>query len=171
MRTMVDTALHYASLGYAVFPCTSGTRPVPLTPHGFKDATSDPDQIAEWWHVWPTPASAYRQLACWWWMWTTRRTPGWPTSPSWLAAWPPPRPRSPLEAGGTTSSPTPGKEWRCSVSELAPHVDIRTDGGLFIAPPSLRSDGAYLWVEGCELEVPRDQLPEPPQWLVGPSMN
>jgi hypothetical protein len=60
---MLDAALHYANNGLFVFPlhslkdgrCTCG-RPHcpdagkhPRTPHGFKDATVDKDQIRRWW--------------------------------------------------------------------------------------------------------------------------
>jgi len=41
-----DWALWFAGLGLPVFPC-KGKRPV--TPHGFKDATTDMTQITRWW--------------------------------------------------------------------------------------------------------------------------
>src|SRR5262245_43929160 len=47
-------ALRYAELGYPVFPCLPGTK-VPLTDHGFLDATVDPDVIDRWWAA--TPAA------------------------------------------------------------------------------------------------------------------
>jgi hypothetical protein len=37
-------ALDYAAAGWSVFPCKAGSKQ-PATPHGFKDATLDPDQI------------------------------------------------------------------------------------------------------------------------------
>mgnify|MGYP005783306689 FL=1 len=38
---------YYAkNMGLRVFPCNGKT---PATPHGCKDATTDPAQIAEWW--------------------------------------------------------------------------------------------------------------------------
>ena len=43
-----DAALRYAELGYPVFPCAAGGK-VPLTPRGFKDATTDAAQIRAWW--------------------------------------------------------------------------------------------------------------------------
>jgi len=43
---MVDWAQYYASLGWPVFPCRGKA---PLTEHGFRDATTDPFQIATWW--------------------------------------------------------------------------------------------------------------------------
>ena len=43
-----EAALRYAELGYPVFPCVSGDK-TPLTTHGYKDASTDPDQIDRWW--------------------------------------------------------------------------------------------------------------------------
>src|SRR5690242_9476568 len=37
--------------GYAVFPCREDKKPA--TPHGFKDASKDPDEIAELWRRFP----------------------------------------------------------------------------------------------------------------------
>jgi hypothetical protein len=41
-------ALACARRGWPVFPCKPGTKE-PATPHGFKDATTDPGQIRAWW--------------------------------------------------------------------------------------------------------------------------
>jgi Bifunctional DNA primase/polymerase, N-terminal/AAA domain len=43
-----DLALAYAARGWHVFPCAAGGK-TPLTRNGFKDATTDPAIIAEWW--------------------------------------------------------------------------------------------------------------------------
>ena len=40
-------ALAYARRGWPVFPCLPGQK-IPATAHGFRDATTDPDQITEW---------------------------------------------------------------------------------------------------------------------------
>jgi hypothetical protein len=40
-------ALAYARRGWPVFPCLPGKK-VPATRHGFRDATTDPNQITEW---------------------------------------------------------------------------------------------------------------------------
>jgi Bifunctional DNA primase/polymerase, N-terminal len=40
-------ALAYARRGWPVFPCRPGQK-VPATRHGFRDATTDPDQITGW---------------------------------------------------------------------------------------------------------------------------
>lgn len=43
----LDTALTLARRGWFVFPCKPDK--TPLTPHGFKNATSDLAQVARWW--------------------------------------------------------------------------------------------------------------------------
>jgi len=45
-------ALAYAGRGWPVFPCRPG-RKEPDTPHGFKDATTDPGTITDWWTAVP----------------------------------------------------------------------------------------------------------------------
>jgi len=50
-------ALEYARRGLPVFPCKperfGEERKRPFTRHGFKDATTDPIKIAQWWEWWP----------------------------------------------------------------------------------------------------------------------
>jgi Bifunctional DNA primase/polymerase, N-terminal len=46
-------ALEYARRGWPVFPCRPG-RKEPDTPHGFKDATTDPERITIWWTAVPS---------------------------------------------------------------------------------------------------------------------
>jgi|SRR5262245_34177450 len=48
----LDAALEYARKGLPVFPCSPLDKK-PLTPHGFKDATTDAAQIHAWWGKWP----------------------------------------------------------------------------------------------------------------------
>jgi putative DNA primase/helicase len=45
-------ARRYAEHGWAVFPVKPRDKR-PLTANGFKDATTDPAQIADWWQQWP----------------------------------------------------------------------------------------------------------------------
>jgi hypothetical protein len=44
----LNAALRYAAAGWPVFSCKPGLKE-PATPHGFKDATTDPGQIRRWW--------------------------------------------------------------------------------------------------------------------------
>lgn len=65
-----SVALWYAEQGWPVFPCRAASMPCidergcrdagycrcpkrPLTKNGLKDASTDPDQIREWWSKWP----------------------------------------------------------------------------------------------------------------------
>jgi hypothetical protein len=45
-------------------------------------------------------------------------------------------------------------------------VDVKTDGGYVLMPPSRTADGKYTWPGDWELAVPPDRLPEPPSWLI-----
>ncbi|MFD1716723.1 phage/plasmid primase, P4 family [Georgenia deserti] len=45
--TNIDGALRWARRGRPVFPCDARKRP--LTAHGFRDATTDEDQVRAWW--------------------------------------------------------------------------------------------------------------------------
>jgi hypothetical protein len=49
---LLARALAYAGRGWPVFPCRPG-RKEPDTPHGFKDATTDPARITAWWTAVP----------------------------------------------------------------------------------------------------------------------
>jgi hypothetical protein len=44
----------YARLGYGVFPCKAGDKH-PITRHGLKDATLEPQRLQAWWQA--TPAA------------------------------------------------------------------------------------------------------------------
>ena len=44
--TTLDAALRYAARGWPVFPCRGK---IPLTPHGFHDASTDAATIEAWW--------------------------------------------------------------------------------------------------------------------------
>lgn len=55
MTSMMSSALALAGLGWPVFPCVeTGPRPKrPYIAHGFKAATTSPEQIRQWWTAWP----------------------------------------------------------------------------------------------------------------------
>jgi hypothetical protein len=60
--TPLEAALRYGAGGRRIFPCNKARRP--LTTHGFRDASSDPNQIRAWWQnhphaligFWPGPS-------------------------------------------------------------------------------------------------------------------
>jgi hypothetical protein len=49
---MLRAALAYAEMGFAVFPCALRGK-APLTEHGFKDASKDPEVIRALWRLHP----------------------------------------------------------------------------------------------------------------------
>ena len=52
MNELKEAALHYAELGLAVFPLIPRDKK-PLTENGFKNATTDPEKIENWWTIHP----------------------------------------------------------------------------------------------------------------------
>jgi hypothetical protein len=48
---MQSAAVEYALQGKKVLPCKQDK--APYTSNGFKDATSQVDQVTEWWKHWP----------------------------------------------------------------------------------------------------------------------
>jgi len=49
---MLEMATKYAARGWPVLPLAPEAK-TPITKHGFKDASTDPDQLREWWHEHP----------------------------------------------------------------------------------------------------------------------
>ena len=163
---MLEAALRYAELGYPVFPCAPGTKE-PLTENGFHNATTDAAQIEAWWTERP---NANLGLAA-----AGLLVLDVDIEATWLAD----EPDKQRELAGAPLSLTPsggrhfvfrqptGHSWRNTAGTIAPHVDTRAVGGYIVAPPSALPGGkAYRWAPGAELDLPPDQLPEPPTWLV-----
>jgi hypothetical protein len=165
--SLLEAALAYAELEYAVFPCAPGKK-TPITDHGFQNATTDPAQIESWWTKWPTANIAM------------------PTEGLLVVdfdgaqnTWLKDEPEKLLELAAAPISLTPGggrhyifrqpegKHWRNTTKKLSEDVDTRADGGYIVLPPSmLTPEGAYRWAAGMALDVSPSDLPTPPAWLV-----
>jgi len=163
---LLDAALAYADLGYAVFPCVPGKKR-PLTPRGFHDATSDAAQIERWWaeHPGANVTIPTRGLI-------VIDVDG--AQNGWLSD----DPERQLDLARAPISRTPrggrhyifrqpdGKRWGNTTGRIAPGVDTRGDGGYILVPPSIVSGSAYCWEPTLELDTGPAGLPEPPAWLV-----
>jgi len=162
-NSLLNAALMYADLGYPVFPCQAGEKvPYPGS-HGFKDATTDLEQIEAWWTEHP------------------KANIGLPTVSLIVVdidgadnAWPN---DANLDMAPGAISQTPrggchliyrmpaGKAWRSTASTLAPNVDTRAIGGYIVVPPSATGDGTYTWAPSYNLDIGLSELPVPPDWL------
>lgn len=165
MSALLEAAIRYANSGYAVFPCVNGINPTPLTKRGFKDASTDPGQIESWWKRHPDAniGLATDDLLV---IDVDGPKNSWLTKERADELGKAPIARTPRGGWHLVFRRPAGAKWRCSVGRLAPQVDVRTDGGYIVVAPSKRPDGDYHWVDGRELNVPADQLLEPPRWLV-----
>lgn len=153
-EALAESAAWYAAQGIAVFPLHPGSK-VPLTSNGFKAATTDSDQVAEWW----------------------RRTPqaniGLPTGitfdvidvdgPPGVLALAPYVAEIRHQAIGLVSTPRPGGlHWyvppcgdRGNRTGLLPSVDYRGLGGYVVGPPSINGHAdRWRWVRPLDLTHP-----------------
>lgn len=136
----------YAQQGWAVFPLKPGTK-IPATRNGFKDATTDPEQITAWWDA------------------TPQANVGLPTGAAFdvvdidgndgMASF------DALEqAGAFADVPALGyvttpRGWHVYVppsgrgnkTALRPGLDYRGNGGYVVAPPSVVDGKLYRWAQ------------------------
>lgn len=161
---MLDHAIRYADLGYAVFPCAPKDK-TPLTAKGFLEATQDAEQIEAWWTARPDaniglPTQGLLVLDL------DGKDNTWLTPD--LAATLAGAPLSLTANGGKhyLFRQPAGKQWRNTAGKLGPGVDTRADGGYIVVPPSLLRGGkAYRWADCLALDCGPQELPEPPTWL------
>lgn len=156
---ILEAALAYADRGWPVFPCKPRGK-TPLTLHGFKDASTDPEMIRVWWRRWPNAnvaiatgprsfdaldvdgADGERSLSE-----IEARHYELPTGPRQITG----RGRQLFFRGGTLGV-TAGR---------LPGLDTRGDGGYVVAAPSIHPDGPVYVMEDED-----EPLPEPPEWLL-----
>ncbi|NQT35242.1 bifunctional DNA primase/polymerase [bacterium] len=185
---VLKEALKYAGWGWAVFPvhsirkgeCTCGDPSCsspgkhPLTRHGFKDATTDPEVIRRWWRKYPWANIAIAtgeksgcllviDIDC-------KPDRGISGEETWRE----------IEQGypATVEALTGGGgrhlyfsypdsvKIKSGVGIIGPGVDVRADGGYVIAPPSLhRSGKCYEWEASSD---PTDGIAvaSVPDWLI-----
>lgn len=184
-NTPLGWALYYASLGWPVFPlhtpitsggCSCKNKECshigkhPRTPNGFKDATTDPEKIKQWWEQWPDANIAIRtgsisKLLV---LDIDPRHDG-DNSINELSADGFKMPSTPMVMTG-------GSGWHYYFelpdgviiklsANFRPGIDIRCESGYVVAPPSNHSSGKnYEW----EIETGIDDVPlaTAPDWLL-----
>ncbi len=162
---LLAAALDYAARGWPVFPvyemvetgcscghadCDKNAGKHPRTEHGFKDATTNPATIREWWRRWPVANIGIVTGA-----------------PSGLLVLDGDPRNGGIESLKQIESKLPrttltaetgsgGNHWYfhlegaagCRTSFL-PGLDIKADGGYVVAPPS-RTRGPYSWMNAAE---------------------
>lgn len=165
MTSLIECALAYAELGYFVFPCVPG-KAIPLTEHGFKDASNNPEQIRLWWDKNPDANIGLATAGLLVIDIDGEKNP-WPVDQDQI-----------LSLSGSPICLTPGGgshhffrqpdgiNLRCTQSVLADRVDTRADGGYVVTAPSIKDGKSYRWLDGMELDVPPSELPVAPAWLI-----
>jgi hypothetical protein len=162
---LIEAAVAYVGRGLPVFPCRGK---VPLTEHGFQDASTDTDAVLTWWTRWPEAAigiptgtvsglvvldvdvqhggaGTFAELE--------RKRGKLPDAPEVLTG----------GGGKHIYFAHPGREIRNSAGKLGPGLDVRGDHGYVIAPPSGHESGRqYRWLRPQR----KLELPEPPPWLL-----
>lgn len=168
MNERMEAALNYAARGWPVFPCRIDKRPI--TPHGFKDATTSADRIKTWWTMHPSASIGIPT--------------GLPETFDAIDIDPKregedslselqqrygklPDTAISLTGGGGQHflfRHRPGV--KNSVDQIARGIDIRGEGGYIVVPPSGHPSGrTYEWEASSDpAEKP---LADPPDWIAG----
>jgi len=165
----LEMALAYARHGWAVLPlhslvdsrcdcrrtCASPAKH-PRTLHGVKDATTDLDKIARWWGMWPQAGVGI----------ATGAVSGivvFDVDPrhGGLETIDKVRKKYPLFLPETARVRTQGMDggyhlyyaYRegMKLRSPGPGIDIKSDGGYVVAPPSVGPEGPYRWEVAMEL--------------------
>jgi hypothetical protein len=146
---MLHHAIALATRGMAVFPCLPRSKQ-PATPHGFKDATTDPAIIEQWWR---TDPSYNVGIA------TGKASNVFVIDVDGLDAEAELRKveaiHGALPASVEAITPRPGRhvyfQWPgrpvpCSHNKIATGIDVKGDGGYVLVPPSVHPSGrCYCW--------------------------
>jgi hypothetical protein len=163
-HSLADSALAYTRRGWRVLPCRPRGKE-PLTAHGVKDATCDLGAVEAWWHRWPAAnigvATGHGLLVL--------DADGDEGEES-LAALEARHGALELTAHSFTGK---GRHvwFKCmrpvpsSVRRLGPGLDVRSEGGYVIAPPSVHPNGRpYAWDVDHHLD--EVSIAEAPPWLL-----
>jgi P4 family phage/plasmid primase-like protien len=157
--TPSEAALSYAARGWPVFPLKTNSK-LPLTSHGFKDASTWTEQIRAWWSATPEanigiPTGKPSGLVVVD-VDVKNGVNGQESLASLQGMTPTLTARTP-SGGLHLFYALPEGSGRCHVG-LLPGLDIRGDGGYVVAPGSVIDGKPYEWLDA---EAPIAALPEP----------
>ena len=182
-KLLLKAALSYARLGWSVFPvhsarhgqCSCGDKHCenvgkhPRTSHGVKDGTTDTDPIRNWWKKWPhaNVGIATEKQSGILVLDIDPRHEGGASLHSLLKKHGPLPKRPKVKTGGGGRHyyfEHPGILVKSKVG-IRPGLDVRSEGGYVVAPPSRHESGhRYRWVKGAR---PEDiKPPVLPKWLL-----
>ena len=138
----------------------------PRTKHGFHEATRDQEQISQWWTQWPDANIGVR----------TGAESGivvididprkggddsFEDLEKEIGKLPDTAEQHTGSGGRHLIFNYPGKEVKCSRSELGSGIDVKGDGGYIVVPPSWNANGPYVWEWSSHpLEIPIADLPQ-----------
>ncbi|HZZ29007.1 MAG TPA: bifunctional DNA primase/polymerase [Pirellulales bacterium] len=163
---VLEAALSYAARGWRVLPVRNK---IPLTAHGVKDATTDQEKIKTWFTRWPDAGVGIAAgIASGLVVLDIDAAKDGLESLAQLETEHGPLPTTlKVKTGGGGFHfyfIHPGGRIR-NRANMFPGVDLRSDNGYVVAPPSLHASGnKYAWVEGCS---PNEiEIAELHQWLL-----
>ncbi|MGI8936894.1 MAG: bifunctional DNA primase/polymerase [Iamia sp.] len=141
---LIGWALGYAGLGWPVLPLRPRAK-VPTTPHGLRDATTDPDVLRGWWERWPaagiglTTGHAFDVLDIDGGVDVWDRFEGAAPHDEWDVT-------GPIVLTARGIHIYVAATGRGNRAGLLPSVDWRGRGGYVVAPPSVHPSGhVYSW--------------------------
>jgi hypothetical protein len=144
---MLDAALEYLESGFSVIPIRRSDKRPYVKWEEYQQRLPTRDEVESWWSNWPEANVA---IIC-------GRISGiycvdgdGPAGKDWIAANLPPTPVYSITARGVHAIfAIPEDAVIRNKVRLAPEVDIRGEGGYFVAPPSVHETGhVYQWVLG-----------------------
>ena len=175
---LIDAALYYAARGYPVFPCVPGYKR-PATENGYKDATTDPVEIREWWTANPNANIGIATEGMLVVDVDVKKGPN-----AWFEEY-----SDQLDSIAVSETAHGGRHYlfrqpngrpyRNTTSRIASDVDTRATGGYIVAPPSVlvpdaeieQDGGTYQWAKGKRLKMSMDELSPPPEFVLSALEN
>ena len=156
---LLQRALTLARVGKPVFPCLAD-RKEPATPNGFKDATCNEQTIRAWWAENPAFNVALSPGDCGWLVVDLdkdKKTGADTGEETWakLVA------EHGIDPTYTVQTPSGGRHLyfegvdKSSVRRIGPGVDVRSEGGYVLIPPSVVGGKPYVVGDDCPItELP-----------------